>query len=244
LAFLSKKEYSIALLQLKTDPSYRKNLATLVQYIEKNRDKDLIVAPEVYLTAYDYENFQEAYSFYDIAIETLLPLISKQIFIFTIIRKVEQGVVNQAIVIHNHQIVYTQNKYRLFKIGDEHKYFLAGKLEDINPFTINGVRYAIIICFELRFKELWRRIEGVDIVVIPAMWGKPRQDHLEALSKALAIMNQCFVVVANSANEDMAKSSSVIEPWGEVTKNNRLKLITKIINLKDVTKVRRLVSMR
>jgi len=50
---------------------------------------------------------------------------------------------------------------------------LAGKLEDINPFTINGVRYAIIICFELRFKELWRRIEGVDIVVIPwPWWGK------------------------------------------------------------------------
>ncbi len=244
MSYLSKKEYSIAILQLKTVSSYRKNLEILVNYINTNQDKSLIVAPEVYLTAYDYNNFKEAYSFYDIAIETILPLISNQILIFTIIKKEEDKVVNQAIVIHNHKIIYRQNKYKLFKIGNEHKYFTAGEKEDINPFTINGVRYAIIICFELRFKELWQRIEGVDIIVIPAMWGKARRRHLEILSQALAIMNQCFVVVANSANIDMAKSSLVTYPWGELTKNNSLKLIVDNIDLKEVTKVHRLVSIR
>ncbi len=244
MSYLSKKKYSLAILQLKTQASYRKNLETLVHYIKINQDKNLIVAPEVYLTAYDYDNFKEAYSFYNIAIETILPLISNQILIFTIIKKEGEKVVNQAIVIYNHKIVYRQNKYKLFKMGDEHKYFTAGEKEDINPFTINGVKYAIIICFELRFKELWKRIEGVDIIIIPAMWGKARQKHLEILSQALAIMNQCFVVVANSANIDMAKSSSVTYPWGELTKNNKLKLISNNIDLKEVTKVRRLVSMR
>jgi predicted amidohydrolase len=244
MSHLSKREYTIAVLQLETDQSYKKNLDTLIEYIKNNQDKNLIVAPELYLTAYDYDNFKRAYSFYNIAIEAILPLISNQILIFTIIREIEGDIVNQATVIHNHEIVYRQNKYKLFKIGDEHRYFSAGSRDDILPFTINGVKYAIIICFELRFKELWRRIEGVDIIVIPAMWGKPREKHLEVLSRALAIMNQCFVVVANSANIDMAKNSAIIEPWGEITKNNRLKLITKKIDLKMVTKVRRLISMR
>ena len=129
-------------------------------------------------------------------------------------------------------------------MGNEDKYFTAGKLKDIRTFTINGVKYGLLICFELRFKEIWKRLEGVDIIVIPAMWGIERRVHLEILAQALAIMNQSFVVVANSANIDMAKSSLIATPWGNITKNNNLKLIVKKIDLKEVTKIRRLLSMR
>ena len=240
MSLLKKIEYSIAILQLKTVSNYQKNLDTLIEYIHKNRDRDLIVAPEVYLTGFDYENFKEASDFYYTALESLLPLITNQILVLTLIN----SHFNQAIVIHNKKIVHTQNKYKLFRLGDEHKYFTKGDRELIKPFIINGVKYGLLICFELRFKELWRELEGVDIIIIPAMWGKSRRVHLEVLARALAIMNQSFVVVSNSANIDMAKSSLITSPWGEIIKNNRLKLITKTIDLKEVTKVRRLVSMR
>ncbi len=212
-------------------------------YLKSNQDKDLIIAPEVYLTAYDYENFEEAVSFYDIAIETLLPLVSTQIFLFSIIKREGDIVINQAIVIHNHKIVHQQNKYKLFRIGNEHHYFEAGEQEEICPFSINGINYAILICFELRFKELWRQIEGVDMVLIPAMWGKPRKNHLEVLSQALAIINQSFVVVCNSANEDMAKSSAIISPWGEVIMDDESEIIEATIDLKKVKKIRRLIPI-
>lgn len=236
--------YNLALLQLETDSSYQKNLDTLLEYIEANQDRDLIMAPEVYLTAYDYDNFDEAIAFYNIAIEAILPLVSTQILVFTIIKREGDNIVNQAVVIHNHKIVYQQNKYRLFRLGDEHRYFEAGEKEKIVPFAINGITYAIIICFELRFKELWREIEGVDIVLIPAMWGKPRKNHLEILSQSLAIMNQSFVLVCNSADEDMAKSSAIISPWGDVTINDEAKIIRDTIDLKLVKKSRRLIPMR
>lgn len=236
--------YNLALLQLETDSSYQKNLDTLLEYIEANQDRDLIMAPEVYLTAYDYDNFDEAIAFYNIAIEAILPLVSTQILVFTIIKREGDNIVNQAVVIHNHKIVYQQNKYRLFRLGDEHRYFEAGEKEEIVPFAINGITYAIIICFELRFKELWREIEGVDIVLIPAMWGKPRKNHLEILSQSLAIMNQSFVLVCNSADEDMAKSSAIISPWGDVTINDEAKIIRDTIDLKLVKKSRRLIPMR
>jgi predicted amidohydrolase len=243
MSYLSKQEYSIALLQLKTDSSYRDNLKKLIKYIKSNLDKELIVAPEVYLTGYDYEHFDKAVEFYNEAIDAILPLIDKQILVFTIIKEESGDIVNQATIIHNHKIVYRQNKYKLFKIGNEDRYFTAGDKSLIEPFEINGIRYGVLICFELRFKDLWKQLEKVDIVIIPAMWGKPRKSHLEVLSRALAIMNQCFVVVCNSANDDMAKSSAIIHPWGEVVMDDSAELITDIVNLKEVKKVRRLINM-
>jgi predicted amidohydrolase len=241
---LARKNYDITLLQLKSSSSYKKNLEQLLVYIRENQNRDLIMAPEVYLTAYDYNNFDEAVAFYDIAMEAILPLVSTQILVFTIIRQESNRVVNQAVVIHNHKVVYKQNKYKLFRIGDEHRYFKAGEREKIEHFNINGVSFALIICFELRFKELWRRLEGVDIVLIPAMWGKPRKRHLEVLSQALAIMNQSFVAVCNSSNDDMASSSAIISPWGEVMMDDRIKSLSYTIDLKDIKRTRRLIPMQ
>ncbi|MCK4440632.1 MAG: carbon-nitrogen hydrolase family protein, partial [Sulfurovaceae bacterium] len=158
--------YSIAILQLKTSTSYQTNLKKLVEYIESNLDKNLIIAPEVYLTGFDYDNFDNAIEFYHQAIDTILPIIEKQILVLTFIRRDKNGdSINQATVIHNHQIVYTQNKHKLFKLGSEDKYFKAGAKEDIEPFEINGIKYGLLICFELRFKDLWKQLEGVDIIL-------------------------------------------------------------------------------
>ena len=241
---MKKEIQTIALLQFQTTSNYQENLEKLVSYILAHQDKALIMAPEVYLTGYDYDNFDASIAFYKIAMQRLLPLISTQILVFTIVKKEGNKILNQAVVIHNHQIVYTQNKYKLFKLGDEHEYFEAGEIEEIEHFTIEGVRYALIICFELRFKELWKRLEGVDVILVPSMWGKPRKNHLEILSQALAIMNQCYVLVCNSANEDMACSSAVIHPWGEVIMDDKLEIIEDTLHLRNVTKVRRLVPMR
>lgn len=244
MSYLTKKEYKITLLQLESSTNYQRNLDLLVEYIKAHQDKELIMAPEVYLTAYDYDNFDEAIAFYDVAMKRILPLISTQIVVFTIIKREGENIVNQALVIHEHKVVYSQNKYRLFKIGDEDKYFQAGEQEAIQPFTINGVNYALVICFELRFKELWKQMEGVDIILVPSMWGKPRKKHLEVLSQALAAMNQSFVCVCNSANEEMAKSSAIISPWCDVIMDDEAEIIEAVIDLKEVKKVRRLISMK
>ena len=235
--------YNIVLLQLKTTKEYQKNLDLLVEYIEANQESDLIIAPEVYLTGYDYDNFDASLAFYEKAMEVILPLISTQIFVFTIVRDEEDRKVNQAVVIHQHKVVYRQNKYKLFHVGDEDKYFDAGEKEHIETFTINGITYGLLICFELRFKELWKRLEGVDIVLLPAMWGEARKKHLEVLSQALAIMNQCYVVVCNSANEDMATSSAIIHPWGEVVMDDASEVISYGIELREVKRTRRLIPM-
>ena len=232
----------VATLQPKTLPTYQENLDYLVGYV-KNSDAELIVAPELCLTNFDYENFEEVARFHKKAMKTLLPLIDSKILVLTMTVKERGEFFNRVLVIHKHKVVHRQDKYKLFKLGAEEKYFKAGAKEAIVPFEIEGVKYAVLVCFELRFKELWRQIEGADIILIPARWGKPRKMHLEVLSQALAIMNQSFVVVSNVADEDMASSSAIISPWGESLLDDTKEVIERSIDLKDVKRIRRLIKM-
>jgi len=237
-----KGDFLVATFQNRTLETYEKNLHTLLEYIQHTQ-ANLILAPELALTNFDYEHFEEAAAFYEKALKELLAVVETQILVLTMTVKEGNDFFNRAIVIHNHQVVHQQDKYKLFKLGNEEKYFKAGDENKIVKFEINGVSYAILICFELRFKELWKRVEGADIVLVPARWGKNRSRHLKVLSQALAIMNQCFVLVSNAADEDMALATAVISPWGEVSSDETLAVIEKNIDRKDVKRVRRLITV-
>jgi len=237
-----KGDFLVATLQNKTLDTYAQNLDYLLNYVQTTK-ANLILAPELALTNFDYEHFEEAAAFYEKALKELLAVVETQILVLTMTVKEGNEFFNRAVVIHNHQVVHQQDKYKLFKLGNEEKYFKAGDENKIVKFEINGVSYAILICFELRFKELWKRVEGADIVLVPTRWGKSRSRHLQVLSQALGIMNQCFVMVSNSADEDMALASAIISPWGEVSFDERLAVIEKNIDLKDVKWVRRLITV-
>lgn len=233
----------VASLQLPSHQRYQKNLETLLFYLKEHQDKHIVVAPEVFLTSYDYEHMTTAAKFSVNALKTLKRVVNEQILVLTLILEEGDEFVNQAVVIHKHRIIHRQEKVKLFKLGDEDLYLKSGRKKKIKPFVIEGVSYAILICFELRFKELWKQVEGVDVVLIPARWGKARKVHLEALSRALAIMNQCYVIVSNSSDEDMASSSSIISPTGEVTMDENVEVVEGNIDFREIKKMRRYIVM-
>jgi predicted amidohydrolase len=239
---MKNSEMLVSTLQPITRAIYQENLDDLIDLIKKS-DSTLIIAPELYLTNFDYDNFENAAAFYERAVEALKEIVKDKVLVLTLTVKDNNDFFNRAVVIHKHQIVHQQDKYKLFKLGDEEKYFKAGDKDKIVPFKINGIKYALLICFELRFKELWKQIEGVDVVLIPARWGRSRTEHLETLSRALAIMNQTFVVVSNSADEDMALASAIISPWGEVVSSQEKEVIEEMISFKEIKRVRRLINI-
>jgi len=230
-------------LQLPSEKRYQSNLEKLLLYIRNNADKEIIVAPEVFLTAYDYEHLTTAAKFSAKALKVLKQEIGEQIVVFTLLIEEKSVFYNQAVVIHRHKIVHRQEKVKLFKLGDEDIYLAAGKKKRIKPFEIDGVKYALLICFELRFKELWKQIEGADVVFVPARWGLPRKRHLEILSQALAVMNQCYVIVSNSSDSDMASSSAIISPNGDVVMDDTKKVIEGTIDFREIKKIRRYIVM-
>ena len=140
----------VVTLQLPSHKRYQENLDTLLLHLKEHQNKDIVVAPEVFLTAYDYEHMATAAKFSANALKTLKKEVNEQIVVFTLIIEEGENFVNQAVVIHKHKIVHRQEKIKLFKLGDEDLYFEAGKKKKIKPFEIDGVKYAILICFELR----------------------------------------------------------------------------------------------
>ncbi len=238
-----KKPMEAVVLQLPSEKRYQSNLDRLLAYIHRYRDKEIIVAPEVFLTAYDYEHLSTAAKFSAKALKLLKQEIGDQILVFTLLIEEKGLFYNQAVVIRNHKVVHRQEKVKLFRLGDEDLYLAPGKKKRIKPFEIDGVKYAILICFELRFKELWEQVEGADVIFVPARWGLPRKRHLEILSQALAVMNQCYVLVANSSDSDMASSSAVISPNGDVTMDDTKEAIEEKIDFRQIKKIRRYIVM-
>jgi len=61
----------------------------------------------------------------------------------------------------------------------------------------DSVKIGISICYDIRFPEIYRayRKAGADLLVNMAAWPMSRAVHWEALSKARAIENQCFMVL-------------------------------------------------
>ena len=83
----------------------------------------------------------------------------------------------------------------------EHEVYTPG--DHLVTFTLDSVRCGLLICYEVRFPELWRTLalRGAEIVFLPAQWTAARQYHWETLTAARAIENQLFVVSCNACGE-------------------------------------------
>ena len=222
-----------------TTQNYLDNLQTLLTLINETSKESLIVAPEVCLTAYDYDNFDEVVKFADVAIEEIKKVSYNKIIILTIIEKRDGEVFNFAKIFHNGEVVYDRAKARLFRFGDEHKYMSEGSDEDIRTVEVDGIKIAIFICFELRFKELWQKSEGADVIAVPSYWGVLRTEHFKAFTQTLAIMNQCYVVASDSMDEECTKMSGIITPMGEVKRNGNNPCLMVKYNKKEIALMRR-----
>ena len=232
------------ILQMENRTPYQKNLDRLLRHLERNPDVRIIIAPEVCLTDYDYKHLEEAVAFSEEAERILCERVGEQILVLTRLVRREGGYANEAIVIHDHRVVHRQAKHKLFLLGEEDRHLIPGSEEEIIPFQIGGVHYGLLICFELRFKDLWKRLEGCDVIFVPAQWGLPRKRHLEILARALGVMNQCYVLVADSAREDMARSSLIASPDGGIILEDMKEAIRGEIDLSLVKKIRRYIRMK
>jgi len=230
-------------LQLKTSKDFSRNLKNLEKHIKKCSDNSIILAPELCLNGYAYDRFSEAVDISKKAIKSLKKLSHNKTISLTLTTKKNKKYYNTLHIFHNGKIVHTQSKNKLFVLNNEMKYFTAGKEEDIKIIDIDGIKIASLICFELRFVDLWKKIQGADIVLVPAMWGKRRKNNFETLTKSLAVINQCFVIASDSSNDEMAKSSAIISPFGNVTLDDNKKVLSLNADLKEIKKMRRYIKV-
>jgi nitrilase len=83
-------------------------------------------------------------------------------------------------------------------------------------------RIALSICYDLRFPELYRALNPVDLILVPAAFTDTTgRAHWEILLRARAIENQCYVLAAaqggrHENGRTTHGNSLVIDPWGDI----------------------------
>lgn len=238
-----KQKMNLVTLQTKVEIPFDKNLEKLTTLINSCEQGSFILAPELALSAYSYDDLEKASEISQKAIKELLTLSKDRTIALTLTVNENEKFFNRFFLFHKEKIIHTQDKFRLFELGNETKYFTKGKEEDIKIFEIGELKVGVLICFELRFTQYWQTLKGCDIILVPAMWGRNRKDHYETLCKALAITNQCYVMASNSASEDSCKSSAIIDAFGEVLLDDSKELLYKEYDEKITKKMRKYIKI-
>ncbi len=231
-------------LQFESTDSYENNLKQLLEGIEQTPANAVVLAPEVCLTGFDYTHFEAAAQFSATATDALLKVAKTRIVALTLVEKKETGeFFNVAKVLHEGKVVHEQPKNRLFKLGDEHTYFTQGEEKKLPLFEIEGIKFGLLICFELRFKKYWQDLEGADIILVPARWGKTRADNFKVLTEALAVMNQCYVMAADASNEECSSMSRIVSPFGKSTANGNALCLCVAYDQQEIRQMRRYLDV-
>ena len=92
------------------------------------------------------------------------------------------------------------HKIHPFSLAREHEHFSGG--ERVLVTEMAGLRVCTLICYDLRFPELFRAVaDATDLFVVIANWPESRRDAWSTLLRARAIENQCFVLGLNRYGE-------------------------------------------
>jgi len=240
---MTSKKRLIALQFDYENKSLEENFKTLKRLMDRIPEESIVLAPELCLSGYKYDSLQESADFSKKILNELKKLSTCKTFALTLIEEINGNYFNNLKIFHNEKLVQSRAKTKLFPLGNEEKFFTSGDEKAIQTVEINGIKIATLVCFELRFTELWQKTLGADIILIPSFWGKLRKEHLKILSQALAIANQAFVIVANSSDEDMASSSAIITPFGDVYRNDSAFIVQHEVDFKEIKKMRKYINI-
>jgi predicted amidohydrolase len=91
---------------------------------------------------------------------------------------------------------------KAFLFPSERASFVAG--EELLVVDTGAARVCPLVCYDLRFPELWRLAAraGTDVFSVSSSWPSVRHEHWRALLVARAIENQAAIIAANRCGRD------------------------------------------
>ncbi len=111
-----------------------------------------------------------------------------------------EAVYNRFIWVQPDATVSYYDKRHLFRMADEHRHYSAGGERVLHE--LEGMRVLPQVCYDLRFPVFSRNPGDYDLAIYVANWPAARQLAWEALLRARAIENQCYVVGVNRIGVD------------------------------------------
>lgn len=163
---------------------------------------DLIVLPEMFATGFTMNPESVAESMQGETVSWLKSLAkNKDCAIAGSLVVAENGkYYNRLVFVFPSGEIQHYNKRHLFSLAGEDKIYTKGKDKLIIEYR--GFKICPLICYDLRFPVFSRNTENYDLLIYAANWPKPRVNAWDALLKARAIENMCYVVGVNRIGED------------------------------------------
>lgn len=93
-----------------------------------------------------------------------------------------------------------------------------GEIEPPQTFEIDGLRFGLMTCYDIRFPEVSRLLAdaGADVALVPAEWvrGPLKEHHWRTLLHARAIENTMYVAAADHPPPLGVGASMIVDPQG------------------------------
>ena len=239
----------LRLVELAIEGSPAENLEKFSEAAVIHPVPDIAVLPELFMTGYVLNRIPDlALSPEDLP--ELLPakmagMHNVWIVAGTLPVKSSDGVVNKMVVYNpDGKIAYTTEKVHLFRDMGEDRAFIPGKCG--GTFDLSGNAAGGIICYDLRFPELTRRMTlgGASIIFVPSQWPGGRRELFRSFLRARAAESQIFVAGCNIGGEHLGVifrgGGGVAHPTGNMLKGSIISdgITDFAIDLNDVDQIR------
>jgi len=224
--------------------------------LQKNDALDLIVCPELFLSGYgNFEKIKEFCETTNGEYAKKIGLLAKKYSTAILYGYPEidndndndnDNLFNSAQVFSKDGISLANHQKKLLPpTADESKIFKPGSKNSI--ITINGIKAAIVICYELEFPELIRKLalDGVKLIIAPTGQSSNWPAAARYICRSRAFENGIFVIYANSTGilNDIRfmGESKIIGPDGlDINNANEgEKVIVGEINTDEISLVRK-----
>ncbi|UFS71822.1 carbon-nitrogen family hydrolase [Geomonas sp. RF6] len=182
----------------------------------------LVVLPEMWSCGFDYRRLRAHAGQTSRILDDLL-LLTERLGLTVVGSLPEphgEKVYNTAFVVDRGALAGSYRKMHLFSLMGEDRMLDAGDFSLVAETSLGPV--GVLICYDLRFPELSRRLtlEGARIIAVPGEWPQSRSAHWRTLLQARAIENQLFVLGANCCGTTgklfFGGESLIVSPRGEL----------------------------
>ncbi|MFQ5965276.1 MAG: carbon-nitrogen hydrolase family protein [Candidatus Scalinduaceae bacterium] len=256
-----KTKFIVAAIQLCSNEDKKRNLQLASQFIDVavENGANIVVLPELFNccghTEVMVRNAEEIPGYTTNILSDKARQHGIYIVCGSIFEEAKKNMVynTSVIVDRNGEIITKYKKIHLFDIDipgkiryKESEHVIAGhKIVTVNMGSFDA---GLVICYDLRFCELFRALalKGAMVIFVPSAFTSATGEyHWEPLVKARAIENQVYVIAANQIgtspnNITCYGKSMIVDPWGRVLAKaeDNENVITAEIDLKILEDVR------
>lgn len=130
-------------------------------------------------------------------------------------------VLNAFLVVDDGEVVERYDKLHLYDAFADKESDKVIPGNDLPPVVeLDGVRFGLATCYDLRFPEHARHLAlaGAQVILVPAAWvrGPMKEHHWMTLCTARALDNTVYVVGSGEISQRNVGMSCVVDPMGRV----------------------------